>query len=156
MTEQEIKDICEKYDIRNYTINPDGSIDVDGGVNLYNMGLTKLPLDFNIVRGNFYCSNNKLTSLEGCPSYVGGSFYCYGNNLTSLVGCPNYIGGSFYCFENKLTSLEGCPKEVGVSFVCGDNPLESFEGYKGDFNRLVCLNKIKLIRKTKLKIIEKL
>ena len=62
----------------------------------------------------------------------------------------------FYCFENKLASLEGCPKEVGVSFVCGDNPLESFEGYKGDFNRLVCLNKIKLIRKTKLKIIEKL
>ena len=135
MTEQEIKDICEKYDIRNYTINADGSIDVNVNVNLFDMNLTELPIKFNRVRGNFYC---------------------YGNNLTSLEGCPSYVGGSFYCFENKLTSLEGCPKEVGVSFVCGNNPLESFEGYKGDFNRLVCLNKIKLIRKTKLKIIEKL
>lgn len=156
MTEQEIHDICNKYDIKNYTINADGSIDVYDTVYLSNNRLINIPVKFNKVSGGFYCNNNNLTSLEGCPSYVGGSFYCYGNNLTSLVGCPNYIGGSFYCFENKLTSLEGCPKEVGVSFVCGDNPLESFEGYKGDFNRLVCLNKIKLIRKTKLKIIEKL
>jgi len=26
--------ICEEYGIKNYTINPDGSIDVDGDVNL--------------------------------------------------------------------------------------------------------------------------
>ena len=29
-----IEEICEKYNIRNYTINEDGSIDVDGYVNL--------------------------------------------------------------------------------------------------------------------------
>ena len=30
MTEQEIHDICKKYNIKNYTINPDGSTDVEG------------------------------------------------------------------------------------------------------------------------------
>ena len=32
MSEQEIHDICRKYNIINYTINPDGSIDVNGDV----------------------------------------------------------------------------------------------------------------------------
>ncbi len=30
MKKSEIDDICKKYRIRNYIINPDGSIDVDG------------------------------------------------------------------------------------------------------------------------------
>ncbi len=39
--------------IRNYTINPDGSIDVDEDVWLYDKGLTKLPLKFNKVNELF-------------------------------------------------------------------------------------------------------
>ena len=78
MTEKEIHDICKKYYIRNYKINPDGSIDVNGNVDLSYMGLTKIPLKFNKVNGWFDCSYNKLTSLEGCPKEVEWSFYCYG------------------------------------------------------------------------------
>ena len=54
--------ICEKYGITNYTINGDGSIDVDGDVNFYSKGLTELPLTFNKVSGYFSCANNQLTS----------------------------------------------------------------------------------------------
>ena len=75
MSEQEIHDICEKYDITNYTINPDGSIDVDGNVNLSYMGLTKIPIKFNKVSGYFDCSYNFITSLEGCPREVVGNFF---------------------------------------------------------------------------------
>ena len=57
-------------------INPDGSYDVDGDVDLSNMNLDKIPVKFNLVGGYFYCSNNNLTSLEGCPKEVGGDFYC--------------------------------------------------------------------------------
>ncbi len=39
--------------------------DVDDIVDLYNLGLTKLPLKFNKVNSRFYGSRNKLTSLEG-------------------------------------------------------------------------------------------
>jgi hypothetical protein len=53
---------------------------VEGDVDLYNMSLTKLP-NFKSVGGDFYCNNNKLTSLEGCPTYVGGDFWCNNNKV---------------------------------------------------------------------------
>jgi len=63
LTDKEIHEICKKYGIKNYTINDDGSIDVDGNVNLSYRKLTKLPLKFNNVSGNFLCYNNQLTTL---------------------------------------------------------------------------------------------
>ena len=70
-SKQDIDFICKKYRITNYTINEDGSIDVDGDVNLSGAKLTKLPLNFRSVSGNFNCSYNQLTSLEGSPQSVG-------------------------------------------------------------------------------------
>jgi len=126
----EIHSICEKYGIENYTINSDGSIDVDGDVELDvdDVVLTKLPLMFNHISGHFYCSNNQLTNLEGAPKKVGGVFTCNDNQLTSLEGAPKEVGDSFYCNNNQLTSLEGCPKKVGGVFSCSDNQLTSLEG----------------------------
>jgi hypothetical protein len=128
MSREEIKKICEKYSIKNYTINSDGSIDVNSDVNLGSYGFTKLPLKFKNVSGIFYCDNNNLTSLEGAPQSVGGIFYCAKNNLTSLEGAPQSVGGSFYCDNNNLTSLEGAPQSVGGGFYCDNNNLTSLEG----------------------------
>ena len=127
VNEQEIHDLCKKYSIIFYTINSDGSIDVDGDVNLDNKGLTKLPVKFRRVSGDFYCSINNLTSLEGAPSSLGGTFYCHNNNLTSLVGAPSQVG-NFYCYNNNLTNLEGAPTSVGGNFWCSDNNLTSLKG----------------------------
>ena len=127
-SKQEIDSICRKYGIQNYTINPDESIDVDGYVHLSNRELKKIPLKFRNVRGNFYCYDNQLTSLEGCPQSVSGNFYCYENQLTSLEGCPQSVSGGFYCNSNQLTSLEGCPQSVGGNFSCSINQLTSLEG----------------------------
>ena len=65
-----------------------------------------LPVKFRDVSGNFNCSHNYLTSLDGCPSRVGGHFNCDGNELSLLKGCPEYVGGSFHCNKNKLLSLQ--------------------------------------------------
>ena len=110
-----IHDICEKYNIKNYTINPDGSIDVNGNVDLSYKKLTELPLTFNRVTGYFNCSNNKLTSLKGSPKWVGGYFYCYNNKLTSLEFSPEYVGGDFNCVFNDLTN-NYCDTEIGSNF----------------------------------------
>jgi len=118
----------EKYKIRNYTFNDDGSMDVDDDVNLSFKHLSKLPVKFRNVSGNFECSSNNLTSLEGCPKTVGGSFYFDNNNLTSLLGSPETIGVNFNCSNNNLTSLEGCPETVGGNFTCSYNNLTSLEG----------------------------
>jgi len=80
------------------------------------------------VGGYFNCSFNKLTSLEGAPVSVGGYFNCSNNQLTSLEGAPSSVDGNFNCSVNQLTSLEGAPASVGGYFNCSDNKLTSLEG----------------------------
>jgi hypothetical protein len=115
----------DEMGVTNYTINDDYTIDVEGSVDLYKKNLDRFPdyIKFGKVCGWFYCSNNKLVSLEGCPREVGGDFYCgYNNKLVNLEGCPMEVGGNFYCsYSNQLVSLEGCPREVGGSFYCRNN-----------------------------------
>ena len=95
----EIDKICKKYNIKNYTIKGDGSIDVDGYVDIVSeseLGLDKIPLKFGKVSGYFNCYDFNLLSLEGCPHTVGDGFYCGGNQLTSLQGSPKSLGGDFH------------------------------------------------------------
>ena len=80
----EIKKWLDKYGIENYTINDDGSVDVDGDVDLSKRKLNKILVKFRIVTGLFSCADNVLTSLENCPYRVGRDFYCINNKLTSL------------------------------------------------------------------------
>jgi hypothetical protein len=120
--------ICKKYDIENYTINPDGTVDVDGDVNLRNRRLKELPIKFGKVAGDFYCHDNQLTTLEGSPKKVGGNFWCHYNQLITLEGSLKEVSGGFYCSNNKLTTLEGAPKEVGGGFYCDSNKLKTLEG----------------------------
>ena len=128
ITNEEIDYICKQYNIKNYTIRPDGKVDVNGDVDLPMKGISKIPIPFGKVSNSFYCNNNKLTSLEGAPESVGRHFICHHNQLTSLEGAPKIVGGDFNCFNNKLTSLEGAPKIVGEDFYCKNNKLTSLEG----------------------------
>ena len=146
-----IYDWLKKYNIKNYTLNDRGEIDVDGDVKLCYRNITEIPpfIRFGVVKGDFYCYNNNLTSLEGAPKKVGGvfachdneltslkgsprevkgDFTCYYNQLTSLEGAPEVVGGSFYCYSSNLTSPEGAPKEVGRDFDCNDNDLTTLKG----------------------------
>ena len=132
------KELLDEYHnvgyIGNYTINENGTIDVDGSVNLVGIGLYKLPLKFGKVAGDFWCSENKLSNLEGCPEYVGGDFDCSDNELTTLNGSPVYVGSTFDCSCNKLTSLEGSPNHVGTYFYCYENYFNSLKGLKCDIS----------------------
>jgi hypothetical protein len=100
-----------------------------GNLVLRLMNLTELPeiLKNVSVDGSFDCGNNKLTSLENCPSSVDGTFGCGYNKLTSLEGAPTSVGISFYCGNNELTSLEFAPTSVGRNFDCSHNELTSLE-----------------------------
>jgi hypothetical protein len=150
-TEKEIIDLCYEYGIENYQIRDDGSIDVNGDVDLYNSlgDLKQLPLIFNEVIGEFTCSENNLTTLDGCPKKVGDGFSCSYNKLTSLEYSPKIVEGDFTCWEwenyyitslegldntyingelnvndcHRLYSLKGFPKKVSI-FYCGRTPIE--------------------------------
>jgi hypothetical protein len=144
----EIDAICKKYGIENYTINPDGTIDVDADVDLPSQQFKVLPLKFGKVTGYFDCSNNQLITLEGAPEKVDRSFYCNDNHLTTLEGSPKEVGRDFYCSSNQLTTLEGSPKEVGRDFYCSSNQLTTLEGspkeisggFYCEWNKLITLD----------------
>ena len=74
----------------------------------------KLIIKFGVVKGDFDCRNNQLTSLEGAPQKVGGDFYCYDNNLVfdeiHFYGClPDVIGG-------KLVAGPDCDYELAKEY----------------------------------------
>jgi len=125
---ERIDSICRQYNIRNYSINPDGSIDVVGNIDLSNKKINNLPLIFNNVSGDFSCQHNGLTSLEGSPTLIGGFFNCQYNRLANLIGAPTTIGKYFNCQCNVLTSLVGSPRTVGGYFGCDYNKLTSLVG----------------------------
>jgi hypothetical protein len=140
-SKEDIDSICKKFGIRNYTINEDSTIDVDGDVDLYNKRLTKLPLKFRKVSGGFYCFNNQLKSLEGSPLSVGRYFSCFNNQLKSLEGAPLSVGGYFNCISNQLKSLSGSPLSVGGNFYCDSNQLKSLSGISGKISGAIyCTN----------------
>lgn len=122
-SKEDIDSICQKCYIQNYTINDDGSIDVDDDVDLCHQVLNKLPLKFRNVSGHFDCSYNFLTSLEGCPQSVG-DFYCENNGLTSLYGCPQIILGDFDCQDNEIIDFKGFPEFYEGEFYFSGNPVQ--------------------------------
>ena len=124
MDNEELIKELKKFNIKNYTINSDGTIDVDGDVNLSRKDLTKIPFKFGKVSGYFACSDNKLTSLEGCPKEVVEYFDCSFNILEDLVGGPQEVGGDYYCYSNQLESLEGCAGDINGYLNCSNNKLE--------------------------------
>lgn len=78
--------------------------------------------------GLLYCSDNRLTSLKGCPEVVNGNFSCSNNRLTSLEHCPKVVNGHFSCSHNQLTSLEYGPEVVDGVYYCKFNNLTSLHG----------------------------
>jgi hypothetical protein len=135
----EIDTICKKYNIINYTINSDNSVDVDGKVYFWNKELESIPLNFNIVNGYFECSYNYLTSLKGCPVRVGNWFSCYSNELTSLQYSPQFVeNGSFHCDYNKIESLQYCTELIRGDFYCNDNKLISLEHHPTVYGEFWC------------------
>ena len=142
---ENIDEICKKYRIENYTINSDGSIDVNGIVNLHNLGLEKLPIKFNKVNGYFYC-NNKLTSLEGSPVEVNGDFYCRNNYLTSFEYAPKIIRGSFSCSDNNIKTFEYFPSFVKGEFWRTYNPIYKVWNLFRDTTKIELLNDFDIFR----------
>ena len=87
-----------------WRINSEGLVDVEGDFDCARSGIKSLMgIRFGTVSGNFNCSSNQLTSLEGVPREVKGNFYCHWNQLTSLEGAPREVKGNFDCNMNPIS-----------------------------------------------------
>ena len=99
---------CEEMKIRNYTINSQGVIDVNGSVDLSGKKFKELPYKFGTINGYFDIGyNGNLISLKNCPNEVESFFACNRNpQLDSLEGCPKEVGKNFYCYSCKIKFTE--------------------------------------------------
>ena len=85
-------------------------------LDISNKNIKSLKEYFSNYKGNIdditilYCSDNQLTTLEGCPENMT-KLDCTLNQLTSLKGCPKSVT-YLKCSHNQLTSLQGCPKNL--------------------------------------------
>jgi hypothetical protein len=95
MNKREIEERLRKYNIRNYTINDDLTVDVDGDVYIVDFNICRLTIKFGKVTGYFHYFS-QAPSLYNCPYYVGDYADVFSTKLTSLEGCPKYIGGNFF------------------------------------------------------------
>ena len=144
---EEINHICDKYNIFNYSINQDGSIDVNDSVYLSKKNLLEIPLKFGKVLGVFYCANNQLTSLKNSPIEAHG-FNCNDTKLTSLLGGPKKVKNNYWCRRNDIKDFVGFPEHFLWLFVTG-NPIEKilnlvFEDHQQKF--IFWLNEYDVIR----------
>jgi len=87
--------------------------------------LKNLKISKNII-GDFYCTGNKLTSLEFGPETISGNFKCSENSLTSLKYGPKKVDGKYDCCHNYLTSLEFIPENIS-NIGCSYNFLTTLE-----------------------------
>ena len=120
----------DKHDIKDYNILGDNSVNVRSSVRLCDKlaNLSKLPLNFNEIDGNFDISDNELVSLEGSPKIVHGDFLAFKNEITSLKGGPKEVDGSFIILKNNISSLKFSPSIVKEDFICSHNPLADLDG----------------------------
>ncbi len=138
---EEVYDFCFRHRLGPYTINEDGSINIDNDVRINFNGFSELPIKFKKVTGSFHCFGNyNLTTLKGCPEYVGGDFWCYSNKLTSLEGCPKVVGDYFDCENNKIMTFEHLPFSIGGRFVCRENPIAEIWKLFEDYSKIEFLN----------------
>lgn len=114
-------------DINLAEILEDGTVNYNGSIFLQGGGLKEIPLKFGVIKGDFGCAENHLTSLKNCPHTVEGDFFCSRNKLTSLEFMPKIIGGTFFCRYNELTTLKHCPEIINGEFDCSENQLTTLE-----------------------------
>jgi hypothetical protein len=133
---------CLHYGIENYTIQEDGTVNVDGDV--YMSGgllFDKLPFKFGEVTGSFdmrYFEN--ISTLNNCPTVVGRNFY-----ISAVGAGPFSKGYGGYSDDEikqaldeerkellatwKLDSLNGGPERVGGTYTIHKCPnLKSLNG----------------------------
>ncbi len=120
---------CEEFNIKNYYINDDYSINVYQNVVLDNFIGDELPIKFNKVIGYFSCNKS---------------------NIKSFKNFPNFIEENIYFQGNIIENFHGFPKIVNGRIVLWGSIIKSLDGYNGSVKRLNIEDKEKLIRKLKL------
>jgi len=116
-----IKKRLIQYGIKNYYINDDLTVDVDGDLHISSLAQCGPDIKFGTINGNFDCSRLGLKSLRNCPKVVKGDYKISHNRLTSLEGIAEYIGGDLWIQNNYLNELNFYNSNIIGEIYCWGN-----------------------------------
>lgn len=151
----DIRKWLQDMSVVNFTIGSNSKVTVQGDVDISAAGLSRLPVQFEEVTGNFICSRNSLVSLAGCPRRVVRHFDCSMNNLDTLDYCPEEVGANFICKDNDITSLIGISdkiKTLGFILLAPVRFYITFEKIKTGGLGLLLIDKLNIIEDENSKI----
>lgn len=154
----EIKNWLDNIGIKNYHINDDLTVDVNGNVNLNDKNLNKIPIQFGIVKGCFFSVNNTLDSLKGLPKEIHGFLALKNTNITivDINNLPMYVS-SFILIENKQN--QPIKSEKGSILECLSHKtilVNLYKELREDQEENSSLNKIKNSFHQNMELIQKL
>lgn len=141
LEKRKVSKILEELNIENYHINDDLSVDVNGSVNISEENITKIPVQFNFINGDFDCGYNLLSTLKGVPKNISGNFICCNNNLFDMEYSPEVVGGSCDYSNNNITSLLNSPKNIGTYLNVYKNNLLSLKNNIEELNNIIISDK---------------
>lgn len=144
-----------------YSINPNGSVNINGTLNLRHKQFTdgEIPVKINYasgvlvdncglksiknlprkisetysddISGYYWINENEIESLIGCPKKVK-RFIASNNKIKSLEGAPEYVHDACILNDNNIESMEYCPKYIGLTLHIWNNPIKSIIGIPPD------------------------
>ena len=130
-----------------WQLNPrTGLVDVNGDFDCGGQELSDFKgVRFGVVRGDFVCDNNQLTTLVGAPQKVGGSFNCHNNpvdnkTLKSIFGImetgKGYLESVEYLWpeislDDQILLYRPEFEWVGADEARKLEALKAYQGFKG-------------------------
>ncbi len=97
------------HDIQNFSILPDGRIDVHESVYIRSNLNMKLPYAFRNILGDLKVDNCSFDNMLGFPERVVGNMKLHNSTFHSLEGITRHVGEHFSIVSCMFLSLEGIP-----------------------------------------------
>ena len=126
--EAAIREWLDKFGVKNYSVNGDMTVSVDGPLDLADKGLEEIPVKFSEVSGSVDVTSNRLKRIDWAPAKVNKDFDAWDNQIETLVGGPTEVVQSADFDGNQLADCHGAPKKVGGAFIVSRNPLKTLAG----------------------------
>jgi hypothetical protein len=111
-----------------YTIRPNGVVDVNGDLDLSQVRDKILPVQFGKVLGRIAYGRASLTSLQGAPEYVKYDFSCWGTPIKSFSGVDKIVKhvGQTFLVSADATHLLGLLLIDGIKLIhCDGGPIDA-------------------------------
>lgn len=132
--------LCKLYNINDYRITDEYTVNVNGPVDLSFKNLKTIPIKFGVVRGTFDCSGNFLENLINSPFRVEANYLCknqYNKTLKSLKGISKEIQGRFDCSDNEnLKSFEYGPEIINYNIDISHTGISSLDFFPDIINSI--------------------